>query len=478
MENQRTQIFNLEVEDSRLKTFLQNEIIEHLPPEKRIKFKAISNCGRMPLVDPLHRTANVQLMKSTTSKKAKFWGVVNCKNPFICPTCEAFYMGRHAVNIAAGIDAMEARGKVAFMLTLTLIHYRNLNCFDLTEILYNAWRNFCGSRGGATSKIDSHAMAQFRREFDCNCHVRVAEYTYSTKKGWNPHFHCLFWVDKNRLQEVLEWEEKLRFSWHKCLANAWAKHYTKVNRELGKTTADPKTSKKYLEKVFNRLQKFAIDKAKKGKNGQDYDRVKSGSLWISKDEKTGKVIRAYTSEYISGWGADRELTGKPRKQASGKYSMTPHQILEQAANGDMACKVLYTDFILAIKHKLRRRTMYSRELSKIIREWRKTHDYEQPHKKKSTDEQEENWISLVSFTPNQWRKLLDLERRQKLYLRHNILFLAANYNAEKAFQLIYHYLIFYGIDITEQADNYNYWCDLAEQLFNKKINKFSDETAA
>lgn len=454
-------IFNLEVEDSRLKTYLQNEIIAKLPFDKRIKFKAISNCGRMPLTDEFGRKANVQLMKATDENKAKFWGVVACKNPFICPTCEAFYMGKHAVNIAAGIDALEAQGQVAFMLTLTIIHYRNLKCFDLMEILYNAWSNFAGTR--SRSKSDNHTMSKFRREFNCEHYVKVCEFTYSTKKGWNPHFHCLFWVDKNRLQEVADWETRLRSSWHKCLAHAWAKHFSEVNKN--KTTADPKESKQYLEKVFYRLHKFSIIKATEGKSQQDISRVKSGSLWISKNEKTGKITRAYTSQYISGWGADRELTGKPRKQASGKYSMTPHQLLEAAANGDKSCKTAYTDFILAIKQKLRRRTMYSRKLSKIIRAWKETHDYTQPLLKKNTESAETTWFSLISFTPKQWQQILQLESVEKLYIRHNILFLAANYNAEKAFQLIYDYLIFYGIDITE--DSSTYWSDIAESMFNK-----------
>ena len=450
-------ILNLEVSDSRLKTFLQNEIIANLPIQQRLMFRNILNCGKKILKDPHGREPEVQLMKAEDGNKAKFWGLVTCKNTFLCPTCSAYYMSKHATQIGAAIDALKAQGQAAFMLTLTIVHYKNLKCFDLMNILYEAWKNFAGCRN--KSKSDRHAMSKFRSEFNCKHSVKVCEFTYSEKKGWNPHFHCLFWVPKERLQEVGEWEEKLRQGWHACLANAWAKHFAEKNKDKH---PDKKESSEYLYRLFERLEKFSVIRAQQG-NGQDLNRVKSGSLWISKTKK-GKIFEAKSSQYINGWGTDRELTGKPRKEASGKWSMTPHQLLESAAMGNEKHKEKIIEFAIAIKTKLRRRVMYGQGMLKIIKAWMETNEYKETLVKKNI--QETKWKSLISFTKEQWQEILRLEQTEKLYIRHNILFLAANYNAEKAFQLIYDYLLFYGINVKDNATNYNYWCDLAEQLFN------------
>lgn len=454
--------FNLEVSDSRLKTYLQNEIIGQLPIQKRLMFQNISNCGKKMIKDEHGRTPDVQLMKAEEGNKAKFWGLVACKNTFLCPTCSAYFMSKHAQQIGAAIDALKNEGQAAFMMTLTLIHYKNLECFDLMEILYNAWKSFAGGRN-KNDKNDRHTMSRFRYQMNCKYSVKVCEFTYSEKKGWNPHFHCLFWVPKNKLQDVAKWENKLRESWHNCLAHAWAKHFAIKNQN---EHPDKKQSEEYLKKAFARLAKFSLIRAKQG-NGQDFNRVNSGSLWISKTKK-GKIYQAQSSQYINGWGTDKELTGKPRKEASGKWSYTPHQLLESAAAGNIEHKQKFTEFALAVKTKLRRRVMYSQGLHKIIKAWMATNEYQEGYLKKNTPETK--WKSLVSFSKEQWNEILHLEQTEKLYIRHNILFLAANYNAEKAFQLIYDYLLFYGIDIKENATNYNFWCDLAEQLFNN--NKY------
>lgn len=458
-------ILNLEVSDTRLKTFLQNEIIRRFPFRTRIKFKNILRCGKQIIKSTDGREPEVQLMKAEEGHKAKFWGLYTCKNSFLCPTCSAYQMSKHAANIAAAIDALKKDGQVAFMLTLSVIHYKNLGCFDLMEILYNAWTNFSKRR----SIGDRHTMARFQQEFKCVHSVKVCEFTYSDKKGWNPHFHCLFWVPKNRLQEVGEWEEQLRKSWHTCLANAWAKHYmSKEQPDDGRVRDE-----KFFKDFFRRLRAYgeirAKEKIAKGDKDVDFERVQSGGLWISKNAK-GKIVAQQSSQYINGWGADRELTGKPRKEASGKYSHTIHQLLESAEKGNGPHMLAIIEFAHAIKEKLRRRVMYSKGLHKVIDAWRQTKDYQEIMVKKNI--QETKWKSLISFTKQQWEKILDLEVEQHLYIRHNILFLAANYNAEKAFQLIYDYLLFYGIDIKSTAENYNYWCDLAEQLFNNRIKKY------
>lgn len=352
------------------------------------------------------------------------------------------------------------------MLTLTVIHHKRMNCFDLITILFDAWTRFKGNLGVRNRHKHNHTMLKFCREFNCTHYVRAFEITYSTSKGWNPHFHCLFWVDKDRLQEVAQWEDRMRQTWRTVLANAWAKHFSE---QPGHEDAhDKKSSVDYWTKVFDNLHKFALKKAKIGKASMQ--NAKAGGLWISKT-KTGKIRHAVSSAYISGWGSDRELTGKPRKEASGKDSMTPHQLLRAARNGNELAKEKYIEFLQAMKRQRRRRVMYSKDLVAFIRKWTSTHEYKTQVLKKTQSDQT-TWYSLISICPRDWKKILQLEREKKLYLRSDILFLTANYNAEKAFQLIYDHLLYFDINLTK---NPSMWSKFAENLYNDKA--FEDELA-
>lgn len=435
-----------EVFDSRLRTFLQNTI-RHLPLQKRLKLKTFEKCGKklIPVAND-----NVVLMKKDGS--ARFFGVATCQNAFACPYCASKIMSKHAANIAAAIDMMYERGKVAFMMTLTVKHFKALKCLDVLEILSKTWRQFgtaAGRKKGSTVFVD------FKNEFDITHWVKVIEFTYNDRKGWNPHIHALFWVDKNRLQEVAKWEEKLTESWNRIQFNSWIKFFAGKSVYFG--GAESEGSIRDVEGLRKTFGRFDAGLEKGQHRG----------LWISK-EKDGSIMESKASQYICGWGADQELTGNVHKKASGKGSMTMHQLLESAANGNKKHKQRYLEFILAIRERKRVRVRYAWGMKKEIDEFRKTHAYEEVMVKKNTeDSKEKEWHSLITLSKDTWYKILSLEEQRGLQIRHNLLFLAANYDDAKAFMLIYEYLLCYEIDIVaENAMNYNFHCDIAEQYYN------------
>lgn len=454
-----TRTFKRSIIDYALLDYLQKQIIPALP--NKHQFKTLATCNKIMIKTPYGQTPDVQIMKADEGKAAKFWGLGHCGNTFYCPVCEAHKMANHSLKIAAAIDGLkEKQNKVAFMLTLTVIHHKRIQCYDLITILFDAWKRFKGNLGVKNGKSKhTHTMLKFCREFNCVDSVRAFEITYSTTKGWNPHFHCLFWVDKNRLQEVAQWEEIMRKTWRTVLANAWAKYFSEQPKHA--ETHGKKESAEYWLGVFNRLHKFAAKKAAVGLASQR--NVDSSGLWISKT-KSGKIRQAVSSAYISGWGTDKELTGKPRKEASGINSKTTYQLLQAAANGDTESKEKYIEFLQAIKKKSHRRVMYSKHLVKFIREWTSSHEY-QTELLKKTQKDQTSWYSLIAICQRDWKKILELEHEKSLHLRSDILFLAANYNAEKAVQLIYNHLVYFGVDIMK---NPSMWAKLAENLFNKK----------
>lgn len=445
---------NPEVFDSRLRTYLQN-LIARLPIQKRIKLKTFEKCGKklVPIAGD-----NVILMKK--GNNAKFFGVAACHNSFACPVCSANLMAKHSARIAAALGMLSERGKAAFMMTLTVKHFKAMKCLDALEILSNTWRQFATAVGRVfTHKGTGTVFAKFKKEFNITHWVKVIEFTYS-KNGWNPHIHALFWVDKDRLQDVAKWEQKLQESWGRMQFNSWVKFWAGKHVYFGGAESEGK-----LRTVENLKKSFGLIDEKAKKNGR------SLGLWISKDDD-GTIRESKASDYICGWGADNELTGNYRKEASGKGSLTMHQLLESAANGNREHKRRYLEFILAIRERKRTRVRYAHGMTKELEEYMKEHDYEETVLKKNTEEKEE-WKSIIIFSKKTWYQILALEEKRDLYIRHNILYLAAKYDEVKAFVLIYEYLRCYDIDIVGdnadlQAEVYNYYCDIAEQLYNGK----------
>lgn len=424
-----------EVMDTRLQRMLRNKI-------KRDglinQFKAIYYCGsqvaHVPgLADGVYLLAN--------EKHAAFFGTTTCKSPWACPVCTAKRMSKYATEIACAIDALKQQGQVAFMLTLTVPHHRFMSCEETTEILYNAWKQFI-IHGNKRSNLTNNnkkkpnkvwksrdVFASFCEEFNCIHRVRVCEYTWG-KHGWHPHFHCLFWVDKAKLQQVADWEQRLNERWL-----ALTRHYTL----------------KQWHKM--RPEKFAQDEIRiQYLYSKKYTNGVSQGAYISKD-KNGKVITQESSMYICGWGADKELTGNIRMKATGKGHFTPHQILENAYKAkttDDAEKWLnlFVEYMTATKKYRHARVNFSIHsgIKEIIRKWKLTNQYAETLKKKATFQMEDGgrWQTVFFFASEEWYSICTLD--ETMNIKAELLKLAV---LEDARRRIIDYLAQFNIDVSK-----------------------------
>lgn len=438
---------NSEIFDTRLQTKLRS-LIDSLPLSQKLQLRSVRFCGSKVIVNNAGQEPGVFLLKSDDN--AKLWGTISCKSPWACPVCTARKMAAYAGDIACAIDALRSDKykQAAIMVTFTIMHYKGLPCLDLTEILYNAWKRFIvqgnGQHAGLKKKgWKADVVAQFFETMNCKHRVRVTEYTYNNEHGWNPHFHCLFWVDKDKLQDVAAWEEKLRERWIECVKNQWAK-YRAAHDE------NPEHDEKYYRNHIDWTYGYGDIKNRTKSNP-------SRGLYISKD-KNGKIRQQLSSEYISGWGADRELTGNSHKKATDPNSRTPFQLLDDWANkNDEEAGKLFIEYALATKKNRHTRINFSKSgLKKIIAEWKRTNEYQENMKKKFT----RVWRTLVWFTSEQWSKICELEKNGCL-VRHNLLFLAAKYDEWTAWQLIYEYLMAYDIDISK--NHFEFWADFYDK---------------
>lgn len=387
---------NAEILDYALHHHL-HKLIAELPIQQQIQLKTLKLCGTQ--IPPRKGVPN-SVYVATNGRRARFVGQSSCKNTWACPVCSAYMMSKYATEISAAIDMMRKEGNMAFMVTLTVPHLKFMSCREVTEILYKTYSYFRRTakqkryekKADGTVRSDKGtASAQFFRALDIEYFVSVCEYTWG-EHGWHPHFHILLWTKKENRDKILEWQEKLNEFWLHT-----AKRITL--EETGKMfTADR------AEKIINYL----------------YDHCqKDAGVFISNDN--GVVRESLTSEYIAGWGADKEMTGNVQKKASHKGHLTPYQILERSYYGDKKMSQLYIEFCLQVTRKpVHHRVCWSKNGFKPkILQYIQCQKAQEFLKKKDV---ESTWQVVCYFTYDEWSKIC----YENIYapVKANILYMA------------------------------------------------------
>lgn len=394
------------------------------------KLASQAHCGNGTIRKPGHMPAVFIVANNET---AKIWGAQFCDSSWSCPICSAREMAKYASKIACAIDACDKINQAAFMITFTVPHYHDWTCKQVYDILRETWRRFAKQAKTQKNNGKNDVFAKFNNEFDCTYRIRVGEFTWGYY-GWHPHYHCLFFVPKHKLQRVKDWQQKLSDRWFHLAKQSTIKILQRDNYRDLSATAIEKLVEDYYTSKKEKLQQ-------------------TKEAMISLDEK-GNVRRALSSDYVCGWGADRELTGNVRKEASHKGHFTPHQLLTKAwqldnkgksTNDERADKYFrrYVCYALATKGTYRMRM--SPALAKLIAAWKQTNDYYEICKKKLAENQQRQGKNrlVVWFKPEQWYNICCLD------LIPEILQLAIQTNGK---QLIEQLLLKHHIDITRNGD--------------------------
>lgn len=362
--------------DYYLQDYLQR-LISTLPINEQIQLRSIRNCAKSA-IPQIGQQDRVYVVRN--EKSAKFFGLQTCGNPFACPVCSAKIMNKHARKIAASIDGLNAKGKKAIMITFTVPHHKIMTCNQVTDLLYLSWKRMFQKR--KTKSLST--VKKFTDYFHNDYIIKACEYTYG-KNGWHPHFHALFFVDADKFDLLLDWEQSLREYWVSC--------YEYVAKKLLSDT---------IYKAFRAIS----DNQKKSHFG----------FYMSKTPE-GKPLETTSSAYISGWTTDQELTGNVLKKASHDNHYTPHQILEMAANGNEEFERLYIEFLLQVTRKpVHHRIDYSKGLKAIYTNTLNQKGYQEVLKKKRTDG---DWESFCWFTKFEFQEISYSGHR------NNILYLAS-----------------------------------------------------
>lgn len=365
---------NQEILDHTLHSYL-HKILAELPANQQLQTKSLRLCGKKIVPQKGLPTA-VYLISN--GQRSKFIGNTLCKNTWACPVCSAYMMSKYSSEIASAIEMKRAEGYMAFMMTLTVPHLRFMTCRTVTDILfetYSYFRRTAKQKNYRPQKRTGSVSKQFFDDLAISDYVNVCEYTWGVN-GWHPHFHMLLWTKRENAQKIMDWQAKLNEFWLKT-----AKRITE----------------KHLSKVFT--ENFAVDYV-----NRLYTKAEEGAgVYISNDN--GVVRESLTSDYIAGWGADKELTGNRRKEASHAGHYTPYQILEAAYYGNAEMKKLYIEFVLQVTRKpVHHRVLWSKNGFKArLNNYRQSLKAKELLKKKENEDAE--WKVVCWFTLEQWKDL-------------------------------------------------------------------------
>ena len=426
------------ISDYRLQGLYRRKLREN--PADANLFKSQLYCGSKVLKFMGHKPAVYVL---TNEIDSTFFGVTHCSNPWSCPVCSAKIMARQAAFIADGLDMMKKRGQIAFMVTFTIPHNKSMSCAETFEILQKTWAAFI-QKGNKTEKIDyrgkekrnvtiTDVFSSFCVDTNCTRRIRVCEFTWG-KNGWHPHYHCLFWVDSDKFDKASEWESRFIERWENI---AW-RTLEKVCLKARKTPEEWQKTRRWVKLFRQHLNQ------------------KKSCVQFSRD-KNGKLIVQKSSDYICGWGADKELTGNYLKKASHRGHYTPHQILEMAFAADKRgdhdkCEFwlnLYMEFVRTTRKKLR--SKFSNGFKNEIVQYRLTEKTitTETLKKKDTNSSAK-WHVVCWFNEQQWCEIFLCLRQVNEQLLADILRRARHRDGKQQIEKL---LLKYGIDIRNNGEH-------------------------
>lgn len=372
-----------EIRDSRLQGFLKYSIRNS---KYRYSLRTLANCCSYS-----DKRLGVHLLSNGTS--TKLIGARPCNHSWVCPYCTARQMSKYASKIAAAIDAIDAiEDKVPIMITFTFFHTNKYSAGECLDIITQAYALLDKAGTLKNKKVvngksyfNTGVWGKFLNEFQIKHKIKAVEATYG-QHGWHVHYHNLYFVPRNRLQDTLQFEESLQKRWNDCILST-------------------------VKKLFpDRFESFNYLNTKYLKNPKNQHK----GLFISRDDD-GNARAIDSAFYVCGfdskngnhWGGEKELTASHLKSAKNEH-FTLYQLLAKAYDGDEKALNKYLEFAYDCIKRRQHRIEFSRTgIRAIIQNWMNSNGYKEYIKKKNTTILKDLHIApfrtVCWFTANQWQ---------------------------------------------------------------------------
>lgn len=346
----------LEVMDWQLLQILQDKLEEEASKGYQPKsLKNIKNCCRA--------SAPTGVSVYRNNLQTEFKGAIHCHS-LACPVCAVFRMQNYKSLMKSAFAMTEEQNLACFMVTYQVPHFKRVSKekseFGVNNSEYLPfWKIHEALKWNLHRFL--HSFKHDKEDLQIKYSFYVMETTYG-KRGWHPHFHVLYWLPKENLQDVANYEEKWR--------TTWAKGYEHIFRNYYGMT--------------NKVEKFVA-----------HFKLHNNGVFVSKNQD-GKITKMNDSNYF--WSATQEITGLKFKKGRVKGQKTIWQLLNEALkNNNEKSWELWKEYV---------RNMFgyqpyrlSRGFKQMILDWEKENPEktEKIHKKKSKKTE-----FIIWFPRNQW----------------------------------------------------------------------------
>lgn len=316
---------------------------------------------------------------------AHFHGLTRCRNKWICPVCSVVDMSKYANDVACAIEALKSE-YAAIMVTLTVPHIRN----EPLSVVYNrlqfVWKGLLRHRKSLAHK---DGFSVFYRDCGIQYYTYAVEITYGVN-GWHPHIHALFWVKRSQLKNVDNYVESINKRCDDLIDEDWRRTHDGRN---------------YSDDLHQWQRKLAF--------------------YVSRDADD-RVHEQTSSLYLSGWQADKEISGNVGRKASHDGHMSIYQLTVAAYNNDATAKIKLRE-LCEFTFKKSRHTM-SNNLPAVIKLYKQTESYTRLIIEKKSAAATE---LVFYFSFEQWSSICCEEFCRGVPIRSTILRLATQNDARR-----------------------------------------------
>lgn len=332
--------------------------------------------------------STTQIVKSKTTNKAFFAGLMSCANSRTCPICSAKISERKANEMRTAFNIGRAEKLSISLFTLTAPHHSGDKIDELVPKISLALQHFWR---GATAQ-------RFKSRFGIIGNIRSFEIRHGDN-GWHPHFHIIIF-SKNDLP----------------MTNRDSKG--RINKEQSQAWND----------LLARWQKCCVRAGLSAPNkyGMDIQNGAHAGEYISKFGSDDEILKTKSGKSIS-WDMADEMT-KGNTKTGRKGSSSPWDLLALSVDGEtkeikQANKLLFLFYA---------RAMQGVNLIRWSRGLRNYFDLGAQATDEEILQQEEDKADLLChIQPYEWEYII------KNKLRALVLQLAENGGADAIAQLLY-----------------------------------------
>jgi hypothetical protein len=252
-----------------------------------------------------------------TSKGTHFGNVMRCGAIWVCPVCAAKVSELRRDELQTAITEWCKGGGSVYLVTLTFQHKLHDDLAVMLDTFLGAFRAMTGHR----------SYRALRADYGLVHSVRALEVTVSTRNGWHPHLHMLYFSEQ--------------------------------------APADSREGAAELERL--------LTVALYARWSVELDRVglSASSAYGVKVQATAGAVADYVAKFgrepkrANPWGTESELTKAHTKRSRSESGATPFDLVRgYAASGSVRCAAWFQEYARVFKG--RRQLLWSRGLRAAV----------------------------------------------------------------------------------------------------------------